>query len=266
MLTLKDVLFPEITSITYISSNEQKEEIDVINHVKAFARTTSYGICVLDYLNKDILFLSDSITRLNEIITGCHCDLNNIEIQEKDLKLLAEVNASAFKYLYSLPIEERKKYLFSYDINIIYEKNKNIRFHYNSTPISLTEDGKILYIICLISPTAGNTRQNFRIKKQHAHYYLEYNFQKHKWEEQQCVLLTQTERQVLLLSTSGFTMHAIANIIYRSLDSIRTYKRAIFSKLKVKRITEAIAYINNYNMYDWINVKFLSKDAESDID
>lgn len=28
MLTLKDVLFPEITSITYISSNEQKEEID----------------------------------------------------------------------------------------------------------------------------------------------------------------------------------------------------------------------------------------------
>ena len=61
-------------------------------------------------------------------------------------------------------------------------------------------------------------------------------------------------------------MHAIANIIYRPLDSIRTYKRAIFSKLKVKSITEAIAYINNYNMYDWINVKFLSKDAESDID
>ena len=182
------------------------------------------------------------------------------------MKLLAEVNSSAFKFLYSLPIEERKKYLFSYDINIIYEKNKNIRFHYNSTPISLTEDGKILYIICLISPTAGNTRQNFRIKKQHAHYYLEYNFQKHKWEEQQCVSLTQTERQVLLFSTSGFTMHAIANIIYRSLDSIRTYKRAIFSKLKVKSITEAIAYINNYNMYDWINVKFLSKDADSDID
>lgn len=49
MLTLKDVLFPEITSITYISSNEQKGEIDVINHVKAFARTTSYGICVLDF-------------------------------------------------------------------------------------------------------------------------------------------------------------------------------------------------------------------------
>ncbi len=266
MLTLKDILFPPISTITHISANDHEEGEKAIEHAKAFARTTSYGICVLDYFNKNILFLSDGITRSNDIITGYHCDVNIIEIPEKDLKLLDEVNTAVFKYLYSQPIEERKEYLLTYDINITYEKKKNIMFHHNIIPLSLTEDGKILYTICTISPTAGNTRCNFRIKKQHAKYYLEYNLQKHEWKKKACVTMTQTERFVLLLSTSGYTMNAIANIIYKSLDSVRTYKRSIFSKLNVKSITEAIAYINNYNMYDWINVKILSKDKKEHID
>lgn len=266
MLTLKDILFPPTSTITHLSAKDLEKEQETINHAKAFATTTSYGIYVLDYFNKEILFVSDSITRLNDTITGCHCNVNSLNIPEEDLKILNEVYTEAFKYLYNLPKEERLEYLFTFDINIMHEKKKNIMFHHNISPMSLTEDGMILYTICTVSPIAGCTRRNFRIKKRHAGYYLEYNIKKHKWEEKTCITMTQMERQVLLLSTSGYTMHAIANIIYKSLDSIRTYKRSIFSKLKVRSITEAIAYINNYNMYDWINVKSLSKDAESNTD
>lgn len=262
MLTLKDILFPPINNICNISPKDQEKEKEVINHVDAFARTTSYGIYVLDFLNKDILFLSDSLTRIDDTIVGRHCDIDTIKIPEEDLKLLDEVNTAVFQYLYRLPIKERREYLFTYDINITNDKNKNIMFHHNITPLSLTEDGKILYSICMTSPVAGNTRHNFRIKKRHAKYYLEYNFKKHEWEKKTCVTMSEMERLVLLLSASGYTMNAIANTIYKSLDSIRTYKRSIFSKLNVRNITEAIAYINNYNMYDWINVKFLSKDDE----
>ena len=71
--------------------------------------------------------------------------------------------------------------------------------------------------------------------------YWKYSFEGHRWKECEGVVLKEEELEVLRLSAAGFTMNEIAERMYRSLDSIKTYKRHAFERLGVANITEAIS-------------------------
>ena len=49
------------------------------------------------------------------------------------------------------------------------------------------------------------------------------------------------EKDILRYSAQGLTMEQIAEMLFVSIDTIKFYKKQIFSKLKVKSITEATA-------------------------
>jgi DNA-binding CsgD family transcriptional regulator len=62
------------------------------------------------------------------------------------------------------------------------------------------------------------------------------------------VKLSIGEKEVLLLSAQGKTVEDIAKIVSRSNDSIKSRRRAIFKKLEVKSISEALAFARNYKL------------------
>lgn len=61
------------------------------------------------------------------------------------------------------------------------------------------------------------------------------------WKESPQEILTDLEKAVLILSNRGFTMNEIADAIFKSVDSVKGYRKSLFVKLGVSNITEAIA-------------------------
>lgn len=116
------------------------------------------------------------------------------------------------------------------------------------TPLILTKDGKIWLAICTISLAAGNVSGNVIMKKPGAGIFYQYSLYDNKWEEHKEIMLTDNEREVLSLSTQGYTMNDIADNICKSVDTVKACKRSIFQKMDVKNIAEAVTYAQNHQL------------------
>ena len=76
--------------------------------------------------------------------------------------------------------------------------------------------------------------------------FYEYSRSQKQWEHQDGVALSDTERRVLWLSAQGMSADGIADIICKSVDSVKTYKKRLFKELGVSCIPEALIFaINN---------------------
>ena len=85
---------------------------------------------------------------------------------------------------------------------------------------------------------------------QHSNFqpYRSYDLLRHKWVLKEERTLSETERDVLWLSTQGYTMNEIADKLYKSIDTIKSCKRSLFMRLGVKNIAEALYHAVNYRL------------------
>ena len=68
-----------------------------------------------------------------------------------------------------------------------------------------------------------------------------YDFDIRRWIQIQAFKkLTSSERTMLQLSGLGFTNEEIAGKMFRSVETIKTYRRSVFRKYNVDNITQAI--------------------------
>ena len=76
---------------------------------------------------------------------------------------------------------------------------------------------------------------------------MRYSFDEHCWVSQnEQVELTQDERTMLYLTAQGYTMREIAEQMFKSVDTIKMYRKHVFAKLGVSNISEALVYATNY--------------------
>ena len=236
-------------SVENINESDYEKTDLIIEAAKAFERSTYQCVYIIDYFKKGFLYVSSNIARL------CGGDAEKIKdfgykfyidyVPEKDLKMLVEINNNGFKLFNTLPVYERKDYTISYNFHIIRSGGggRSTRLvNHKLTPLILTKDGRIWLAICTISLAAGNETGNVIFKKNGAGKFYEYSFYDHKWEERPEISLTDNEREVLSLSTQGYTMNDIADNICKSVDTVKAYKRSIFQKMDVKNIAEAVTY------------------------
>lgn len=142
---------------------------------------------------------------------------------------------------------ERSDYTISYDFHILKGKRKRLINH-KLTPLILTKDGRIWLAMCTISLAAGNEPGNVIMKKPGFGMFYQYSFYDHKWEKHKEIVLTDNEREVLSLSTQGYTMNDIADNICKSVDTVKACKCSIFRKMGVKNIAEALTYAQNHQL------------------
>lgn len=238
-------------SVESISEADYEKTDLIIEAAEAFERSTYQCVYIIDYFKKGFLYVSNNIARL------CGGEAEKIRdfgyrfyidyVPQDDLKMLVEINHKGFSLFNTLPVGERKRYTISYDFHILSGKRKRLVNH-KLTPLMLTKDGRIWLAICTISLAAGNERGNVIMKKPGSGIFYQYSLYDHKWEERKEIVLTENEREVLSLSTQGYTMNDIADIICLSVDSVKAYKRSIFQKMDVKNIAEAVTYVQNHQL------------------
>lgn len=225
----------------------------LINAAKAFARSTHKSVYIIDYFRKNFLYASETLAyicggnKAKILEYGYDIYINNVP--EYDQKMLLEVNEAGFNFFNNIPVEKRAEYTISYDFHIVNDGKKRLVNH-TLTPMMMTEAGRIWLALCTFSPSPRKRTGYIRMHKNGERIYHEYNLTSHSWEERQIPQLTDMEHEVLRFSLQGYTMNEIAEKLCKSIDSVKTYKRNLFARLKVKNIAEAISYATTYRLFE----------------
>lgn len=233
-------------------TNEDYQQVNVlVNAAKAFARSTYQCVYIIDYFKQGFAYVSDNLAYLcgqpASKIKDFGYELYIQHVPPRESAMLKEINEKGFALFNNIPHTERMDYTITYDFHIM-NKNKKHLVNHKLTPLALTKDGRIWLALCTISLSARNVPGKIIMRRENSNKYYEYCLEQRKWIEKRCITLSSIEKDILRLSTQGYTMQNIADELCKSVDSIKAYKKTMFAKLEVKNIAEALFYAANYKM------------------
>ena len=216
----------------------------LVQTIEAFARVTYQSVYLIDYYRQEFLYVSDNplflcghtAKEVKELGYSFYLE----HVPEDEQKMLVELNSSGFKFFDTFDNVDKYQCSMSYHFHLK-SGTRNKLINHQLTPILLTDEGKIWIGMCVVSLSSHKTAGHVEFHKNGLRNYWKYSFEGHRWKECEGVVLKEEELEVLRLSAAGFTMNEIAERMYRSLDSIKTYKRHAFERLGVANITEAIS-------------------------
>lgn len=108
-------------------------------------------------------------------------------------------------------------------------------------PLALSDAGELWLILCSIDWAPDDSVLRAAVTSEISSKVWYYDLDTMTWKESPQEILTDLEKAVLILSNRGFTMNEIADAIFKSVDSVKGYRKSLFVKLGVSNITEAIA-------------------------
>ena len=236
----------------YNATDEDYQKIDLlVNAAKAFARSTHKCVYIIDCFKQNFLYVSENLVywcgQTSDKIKDSGYRFYLDYVPEKEQQMLLEIKKKGFELFNEIPFVERLDYTISYDFHIIHGRKLRLVNHH-LTPMVLTKDGRIWLALCTISMSARSAPGHIIMKKSGSKSYYEYSLDEHKWLKKDGITLSEIEREVLILSAQGYTMNDIADKLCKSVDTIKAYKKVLFSKLGVKNIVEALSYATNYKL------------------
>lgn len=232
-----------------ITEGDQKQTFNYLEVIKAFARATYKSIYVIDYREKGFEYVSDNplflCGKTAEEVKEMGYSFYLEYVTKPDLNLLLKINEVGFDFYEKIPLEERKEYTISYDFHIKNQEDKSVLINQKLTPLFLTDGGKIWKAICIISLSSERNAGNIKIYRKGQPEIYEYDLEGNFWKIGKKIKLSTREKEMLQLSSRGYTINEIAEVIFVSPETVKFHRRKLFDKLEVSNITEAISYATN---------------------
>lgn len=247
---IRDFFLPTNT-IDEIATEDYHRVDLLVNAAKAFARSTYQCVYIIDYFKQEFAYVSENLALLCgqpvDKILEFGYNLYLEHTPDKEVEMLLEINKKGFELFSSFPAEERLDYSIQYDFHLLNDKRPYL-VHHTLTPLALTQTGKIWLALCTVSMSSRSTPGHIIMKKENSKEYHEYDLTRHKWILKEERSLSNLERDVLWLSTQGYTMNDIASKLFKSVDTIKSCKRSLFARLGAKNIAEALYHAVNYKL------------------
>ena len=222
----------------------------MIEAVRTVARVTYQGVFVADLYRNNFLYVSDSPLAL----LGHPVE----EVREKGYRLLiekapqdeqemmAELVSALFRTHQEIGLRDDVTYTISCNFRFMVY-GRPVLVNHKVTPLAKDSEGRVWLALCLVSHSAHNGPGHFTATIGSAENSFRYSFEEHCWVRQkEPVELIQDERTMLYLTAQGYTMREIAEQMFKSIDTIKMYRKHAFSKLGVSNISEALVYATNY--------------------
>lgn len=252
MITEQDFFFSENEVKTVNEDLYNRLEL-LIRSTEAMARSLYQSVYLIDYYKKGFLFVSDNPSflcgRTAKEVQEMGYSFYMSNVPEEDQKMLVEINSNGFKfYEDKITSEDKYRCYITYDFHLINQSGKKVLVNHKLTPVQMTPDGRIWIALCVVSLSSKKKAGNVEFHIQGIPRYWSYSFESHRWKPQEKVELKPEEKQVLTLSSQGYTMNEIADKMCRSVDSVKFYRRNLFERLEVKKITEALSYSAIYKL------------------
>ncbi|MDM1294228.1 helix-turn-helix transcriptional regulator [Sphingobacterium sp. N143] len=233
----------------HVKDDFSKDDYEIveafINFARSLSRLTYQSIYLIDYSKKSFLFVSDNPIFLcgsspeKVLKEGYQHYLDNVP--KDDLLLIKKANDVGFAFFGNLDTKDRLKFSISYDFHLKQPGSKPLLINHKLKPLLLDKHSNPWIALCLVSISSHANPGNIKFKSDEDGKQFEYDLDKDVWVETLRVKLKPREKDILLFSAQGLTMDQIADRLYVSIDTVKFHKKQIFSKLKVKSITEATA-------------------------
>jgi DNA-binding CsgD family transcriptional regulator len=118
--------------------------------------------------------------------------------------------------------------------------------YHRMTP--LWENDELHYLICSVGSSTIKEAGNLCMHNKDGLRYEEYNLITKRWEDKKKVQLTERERAILILAGQGESPKEIANDLCKGHNTIRNQIKALFAKLKVHSMQEAIEFASYHRL------------------
>jgi len=238
-----DCFFIPDNAVSGISEDDYERVTDIITTLKAYARLSFQSIYVVDYFKKDFLYVSD-----NPLFLCGHqpSDLKKMgfdfylkHVPQSEIDMLLEINRAGFDFYQRRTIDDRTKLYISYDFHIMESGRKKLINH-KITPILLDPNGNVWLAVCVVSPSFNKQIGHLEAHKEKCVDYWVYSLKSHQWEQKSDVVLNETEKEILRLSTQGYCEKEIAEIMSLNLNTLKKHKKHINKTLGAYNISSAI--------------------------
>ena len=250
-LSIKDFIRPPYI-IDKIDEHEYVKKDIYIETVASFARSFYQPVFIVDFYKQNLLYVSGNLNHLcgmsGEQLQASPDRLYYDFVPVEEEEILKEIIFKSFELFMTFPVEERISWVLSYDFHLQFGSRKRLIQH-RITPLKLADDGRLWLAFCSFSISSRKEIGNATMRRDGHSDYFTYSLKNHVWYYREGIKLTEIEHDVLLLSSQGYTMKEIASKLYKSEDSVKSYKRHLFSKLGVRNITEAVFSAINDNMF-----------------
>lgn len=220
--------------------------LPAIDILDAITRVTYRNICIMDLKDKRFLYVSDNTNSLcgrsGSEIKDMGFTFFKKHVSEEEYSILVSLQKATNEFLLDIPVENRKNYTVSHDINIKNNvTNKYNLVNHQFTPISFDLEKRIRYWLCItsISPNTevGNTQLWQKDKKK----CWKFHYNSKTWHLIPAIRLKSAEKEVITLSAQGYSIVEMADKMNKSFDTIKFYRKNLFKKLEVDNITEALS-------------------------
>lgn len=244
----------------FFNSNNQVEGITAEDYARAryyvqaadaIAKVAYESVYIIDYYAKNFMYVSPNPLFLcgfsAEEVKALGYNFYTTRVPEEELDMLLKINSIGFRFFNNQPIEERPLYSISYDFHIK-NNEENVLINHKLTPLAMAPNGHMWLAVCYVSISNNSKPGNIEIRKLGQSEYWRYDLEQEVWLSEDSVKLSDREKEVLLLSSQGLTEEEIAKRLHRSRNSIKSRKKAIFDKLGVRSISQAITFATNYKL------------------
>ncbi len=248
-MTIKDVIKGLLQGIKNIKDVESQKIVFSSTYVKcayAFDRLGYGEVVLIDFENCSFPYISSSITSKIQQIVNRRPNIVSIEdiVDESQLDYLNFVFDSYFDLL-KKPLTHIDSSVLHFDISIDANICKEM-VHISLTPCLFDDNKNVILALCMFTFSAREKAGNVLVKLPKVDYHLE--FMGGTWKHHDNSHLTNMEKLVLSLSANGKRIDDIAKYLSVSIITIKTHRRNIFKKLGVKNTSEAIQYVEDYNL------------------
>ena len=241
-----DRLSPPADTRPQVDEALYKDLHPYVESAKALARLTYKSLYIIDYNKLNFLYISSNPLFLcgesvNEVMSEGY-QFYYRHVPEEDLAFLQRVNQAGFEFFKGIAIAERTEYTISYNFRIIPSESKEpILINHQLTPLRLDATGKIWLSLCLVSLAHTREVGEAYISAVNSNKRWRLSAKTGRWGQMEDLTLNEQEKAVISLAHQGLSVGEIAQIIHRSEDSVKGYRKALFQKLGVSNISEAIA-------------------------
>lgn len=217
-----------------------------VESAKALARLTYKSLYIIDYNKLNFLYVSGNPLFLcgesvDEVMSEGY-QFYYRHVPDEDLSFLHFVNRAGFDFFKEITVSERTEYTISYNFRILPAESKEpILINHQLTPLKLDSSGNIWLSLCLVSLAHSRELGEAYISAVNSSKRWRLSSKSGRWKQMEDLSLSEQEKAVISLAHQGLSVGEIAQIIHRSEDSVKAYRKALFLKLEVSNITEAIA-------------------------
>ncbi len=243
-ISVKDVFQP-ISFNDAIDNDAYKKVESLIDYSESISQITYESIYLVDYYKKSFLYVSKNplflCGRTAEEVLKSGCPFYFKFVPRDDLEMLAKINDAGFSFFKQIPNKDRLKYFISYDFHLRQPDGSLILINHKLKPVLLDKYCDPWIVICLVAASPHSSRGNVQFRSNELQKCYDYDINSGEWKEATIAKLNKREKEILMLTSQGYTIANIASKLFISVDTIKFHRKNIFHKLGVKSISKAIS-------------------------